>query len=68
MLAEEFPNGPSFNVLALGAVQTKMLKEAFPEYVAQTNPKEMANYILDFALNGGKLFNGKLISVSNSTP
>ena len=68
VLAEEFPNGPSFNVLALGAVQTKMLKEAFPEYVAQTNPNEMASYILDFALNGGKLFNGKLISVSNSTP
>ena len=68
VLAEEFPSGPSFNVLALGAVQTKMLKEAFPEYVAQTNPNEMASYILDFALNGGKLFNGKLISVSNSTP
>ena len=68
VLAEEFPNGPSFNVLALGAVQTKMLKKAFPEYVAQTNPNEMASYILDFALNGGKLFNGKLISVSNSTP
>ena len=68
VLAEEFPNGPSFNVLALGAVQTKMLKAAFPEYVAQTNPNEMASYILDFALNGGKLFNGKLISVSNSTP
>ena len=34
----------------------------------QTNPNEMANYILDFALNGGKLFNGKLICVSNSTP
>ena len=62
VLAEEFPNGPSFNVLALGAVQTKMLKEALPEYVAQTNPNEMARYILDFALNGGKLFNGKLIS------
>ena len=45
-----------------------MLKKAFPEYVAQTNPNEMASYILDFALNGGKLFNGKLISVSNSTP
>ena len=68
VLAEEFPSGPSFNVLALGAVQTKMLKEAFPEYVAQTNPNEMARYILYFALNGGKLFNGKLISVSNSTP
>ena len=68
VLAEEYPQGPSFNVLALGAVQTKMLKEAFPDYDAQTEPKEMAKYILDFAVNGNNLFNGKLISVSNSNP
>ena len=66
VLAEEYQNGPSFNVLALGAVQTKMLKEAFPDYNADTKPEEMAKYILDFAINGNKLFNGKLISVSNS--
>ena len=68
VLAEEHQNGPSFNVLALGAVQTKMLKEAFPDYNAETQPEEMAKYILDFAVNGNKLFNGKLISVSNSNP
>ena len=68
VLAEEYQNGPSFNVLALGAVQTKMLKEAFPDYDAETKPEEMAKYILDFAINGNKLFNGKLISVSNSNP
>ena len=68
VLAEEYPEGPSFNVLALGAVQTKMLKEAFPDYVAQTKPGEMAKYIIDFAINGNNLFNGKLISVSNSNP
>ena len=68
VLAEEHQNGPSFNVLALGAVQTKMLKEAFPDYNAETKPEEMAKYILDFAINGNKLFNGKLISVSNSNP
>ena len=68
VLAEEHQNGPSFNVLALGAVQTKMLKEAFPDYNADTKPEEMAKYILDFAINGNKLFNGKLISVSNSNP
>ena len=68
VLAEEYQNGPSFNVLALGAVQTKMLKEAFPDYNADTKPEEMAKYILDFAINGNKLFNGKLISVSNSNP
>ena len=68
VLAEEHQNGTSFNVLALGAVQTKMLKEAFPDYNVDTKPEEMANYILDFAINGNKLFNGKLISVSNSNP
>ena len=68
VLAEEYQDGPSFNVLALGAVQTKMLKEAFPDYNADTKPEEMAKYILDFAINGNKLFNGKLISVSNSNP
>ena len=39
VLAEEYQNGPSFNVLALGAVQTKMLKEAFPDYNAETKPE-----------------------------
>ena len=68
VLAEEYQNGPSFNVLALGAVQTKMLKEAFPDYNANTKPRDMAKYILNFAVNGNKLFNGKLISVSNSNP
>tara|TARA_A100000164_G_scaffold377384_1_gene416428 strand:- start:691 stop:1362 length:672 start_codon:yes stop_codon:yes gene_type:complete len=68
VLAEEYKNGPSFNVLALGAVQTKMLKKAFPDYEAETKPEDMARYILDFAINGNKLFNGKLISVSKSNP
>ena len=55
VLAEEFPNGPSFNVLALGAVQTKMLKEAFPEYVAQTNPNEMARLYIRFCFKWWKI-------------
>ncbi len=67
--AEEFKeSGPSFNVLALGAVQTEMLEEAFPGYQAPTTALEMANYIKDFALTGNKLYNGKLLQVSNSTP
>ena len=52
----------------MGAVQTKMLKEAFPDYNADTKPEDMAKYILNFAISGNKLFNGKLISVSNSNP
>lgn len=69
LLAEEYKEtGPSFNVLALGAVQTEMLQEAFPGYQAPTTAKEMADYIADFALNGCKYYNGKLLQVSNSTP
>lgn len=69
LLAEEYKNsGISFNVLALGAVQTEMLEEAFPGYLANISAIEMANYILDFALNGQKYYNGKLLQVSNSTP
>ncbi|WP_097046974.1 SDR family NAD(P)-dependent oxidoreductase [Flagellimonas pacifica] len=67
--AEEFKEtGPSFNVLALGAVQTEMLEEAFPGYQAPVTALQMATYVKDFALTGNKLYNGKMLQVSNSTP
>ncbi|SHJ81401.1 SDR family NAD(P)-dependent oxidoreductase [Pseudozobellia thermophila] len=67
--AEEFKEtGPSFNVLALGAVQTEMLEEAFPGYQAPTTAREMAGYIKEFALTGHRFYNGKMLQVSNSTP
>ena len=69
LLAEEYKDtGPQFNVLALGAVQTEMLKEAFPDYQAPTTAFEMATYIHGFALDGNKYYNGKVLQVSNSTP
>lgn len=69
LLAEEYKEtGPSFNTLALGAVQTEMLAEAFPGYQAPTTALEMAQYIADFALNGNKYYNGKLLQVSSTTP
>lgn len=69
LLAEEYKEqGVSFNVLALGAVQTEMLQEAFPGYHAPLSAKEMADYIYDFSLNGNKYFNGKVLQVSSSTP
>lgn len=69
LLAEEYKEtGPQFNVLALGAVQTEMLKEAFPEYQAPTTAREMAIYIQEFSINGNKYYNGKVLQVSNSTP
>ena len=69
LLAEEYKeSGPQFNVLALGAVQTEMLEEAFPGYEAPTTARDMASYIMDFSLNGNLFYNGKVLQVSNSTP
>lgn len=69
LLAEEYKEqGIAFNVLALGAVNTEMLANAFPGYVAPLSADEMANYIADFALNGHKFYNGKVLQVSASTP
>lgn len=69
LLAEEYKeSGIAFNVLALGAVQTEMLEEAFPGYKAPILPEEIADYIVDFSLKGQKFYNGKLLQISNSTP
>lgn len=69
LLAEEYQEqGIAFNVLALGAVNTEMLQEAFPGYEAPLSAKEMADYIFNFALTGNKYYNGKVLQVSSSTP
>ncbi|PQB06217.1 short-chain dehydrogenase [Polaribacter filamentus] len=69
LLAEEYKEQEiAFNVLALGAVQTEMLEEAFPDYKAPLSAAEMANYIHDFSLTGNKFYNGKVLEVSSSTP
>jgi 3-oxoacyl-[acyl-carrier protein] reductase len=69
LLAEEYKEtGPSFNALALGAVQTEMLEAAFPGYKAPVTAAEMAAFIMDFAQTGHDYFNGKVLPVSNSTP
>ncbi len=68
-LAEEFKGtNIKFNCLALGAVATEMLAEAFPDYKAPTTAKEMAQFICEFAITGSKMFNGKILPVSISTP
>ena len=68
-MAEEYKDkGIAFNALALGAVQTEMLQQAFPGYKAPTTADTMAAYIADFALFGNKYFNGKILPVAISTP
>ncbi|UFH46767.1 SDR family oxidoreductase [Flavobacterium galactosidilyticum] len=69
LLAEEYKDrGISFNVLALGSVQTEMLEEAFPGYQAPISANEMADYIFNFTLTGNKYFNGKVLQVSSTNP
>ncbi|TXD46579.1 SDR family NAD(P)-dependent oxidoreductase [Polaribacter sp. IC073] len=69
LLAEEYKEQQiAFNVLALGAVQTEMLEEAFPGYLAPLSATEMADYLYNFALTGNKFYNGKVLQVSSSTP
>ena len=69
LLAEEYKEQQiAFNVLALGAVNTEMLHEAFPGYEAPLSAKEMAEYIWNFAFTGNKFYNGKVLQVSSSTP
>lgn len=68
-LAEELKDrNIKVNALAIGAVQTEMLEEAFPGYKAPLSPQEMAEFIADFATNGHRYFNGKILPVSLSTP
>ncbi len=56
------------NCLALGGVDTEMFQNAFPHAEASYSPTQMAQYIVDFALNGWKHYNGKVLPVSVNTP
>ena len=68
-LAVEFADSTvRFNALALGSVQTEMLGEAFPGLKAPLRDFEMAEFFCDFALNGHRYFNGKVLPVALLTP
>lgn len=68
-LAEEYKlKGISVNALALGAVQTEMLKKAFPDYNPNMSPQKMAAFIADFALNSGSVMSGRIIPVATANP
>lgn len=68
-LAEEMSaHNIKVNCLALGAVNTEMLGQAFPDYKAPLDSHEMAKFITDFALNTHQYLNGKVIPVSLTTP
>lgn len=68
-LAEELKDiGASANCLAIGAVNTEMMKKAFPDYTANVDPAAMAEFIVDFTINRKDLFNGKVIPVTSTNP
>jgi len=68
-LAEELKeSGVHVNAVALGAVQTEMLNEAFPGYQASVQPQEMGKYLSQFVQHDYQFYNGKILQVSNSTP
>lgn len=68
VLAEEHKaDGIIYNALSFGAINTDMLNQAFPDYTCDVSPKEMASFVVQFLL-GPRLFNGKNIPVSITTP
>ena len=68
-LAEEWKDTTvRCNCLCLGAVDTDMLREAFPGYVAPVSADTMGGYIAAFLLDGHNLLNGKVLPLSLSTP
>jgi 3-oxoacyl-[acyl-carrier protein] reductase len=67
-LAVEMPCNVSINCLALGSVNTEMLKTAFPDYVSDVEPEQMGRYIFDYMNGAPGLQNGKLVEISRNNP
>ncbi|MFT3883922.1 MAG: SDR family oxidoreductase [Flavobacteriales bacterium] len=68
-MAEEFKDhGIRCNCLSIGAVDTDMLREAFPGYQAPISAASMGAYVARFVLDGHNYFNGKVLPVALSTP
>lgn len=68
-MAEELKaDGIHVNCLALGAVDTEMLRQAFPGYQAPVSSQSMAELIYQFSVTQRPFFNGKILPVSASTP
>ncbi len=58
----------SVNCLCLGAVETEMFQAAFPGVKAPLKPRDVAEYIGDFAVNGHKFMNGQVLPVALGNP
>ncbi len=58
----------SANALALGAVRTDMLLQAFPGYTGGVCVEEMAVWITSFLKTGHKVMNGKILPLALEVP
>jgi 3-oxoacyl-[acyl-carrier protein] reductase len=68
LAVELAPRQVSVNALALGAVQTDMLAQAFPGYIAPVGAEEMGAYIATFATSSGGIMNGRVLPVARFDP
>jgi NAD(P)-dependent dehydrogenase (short-subunit alcohol dehydrogenase family) len=69
LLAEEFSDrGIHVNAIALGAVDTPMLANAFPDFKTEVTPERIAEYIYRLTTSDYKLLNGKTIELTATTP
>lgn len=67
-VAEEWADRKIFcNCLALGSVDTGMIKISIPGLKSSVSAEQMATYIYDFALKGHQFYNGRVLPVSLTT-
>jgi len=67
-VAEEWKEkGVCCNCLALGAVDTDMIKISIPGMETRITSNQMAQYIYDFSLKGHQFYNGRVLPVTLST-
>jgi len=58
----------SVNCLALGSVETEMVKLAFPGFKPPVQAKTMAEFIGWFIIHGHRIMNGQILPVALTTP
>jgi len=66
MAREWASDGITVNCLCPGAVDTQMLREAFPGYETPVKAENMAEFILNFAETANGVMNGQIIPVTLS--
>lgn len=64
----EWGDSLTVNALALGAVNTKMFRQAFFDGHTEISDVQMADWIFHFALKSGQLMGGQVIQVKKSNP